>query len=226
MAWKLLGYIPITAKLILKSGTHVGMSKDNVGVGELDLPVIRHPHTREPYIPGSSIKGKMRSLSEYRLNLVSDQGREKGAPHGCETAGCLVCRLFGPHKKTEHSHGPTRLIVRDAMLSEESKALLQETKEQDIPFTETKTENTINRTTGASAGSGQGGVREQERVPAGVVFNFALSLRVFEGDKQEQICDFIKKSLDWLQKDTLGGSGTRGYGWIELQNLTIGKLES
>ena len=237
MVWQLLGYVPITATLVIKTGNHIGGNKDAVGVDELDLPVIFHPHNRQPYLPGSSIKGKMRSLSEYRLGLVKGEeekggkeskgrdNKEVGSPHGCKSGDCLVCKIFGPHKLTDHLHGPSRLIVRDALLSKDSQNQWKEFKEERRPFTETKIENSINRATGASAGSGQGGVREQERVPPGVTFDFVLSLRVFDGDDRKKIEEFIRTSLDWMQKDYLGGSGTRGYGWIELQNLNFGELE-
>lgn len=215
MAWKLLKYVPITGVLTCKSGTRIGGSKDDIGIGEMDNPIIRHPLTKHPYVPGSSLKGKLRSLCEYREGKVPQDGQ----PHGCTTDGCLVCRVFGPHKTTNHRHGPTRLIVRDAMLTSDSEKQLIEAQAQGLNFAEVKSENWINRNTGVA---GHGGLRTQERVPAGTKFNFAMSVRIFEGDDEQKILDFIKQALEWLPQDTLGGSGTRGYGWVELE-YTIGQ---
>jgi CRISPR-associated protein Csm3 len=215
MTWRLSKYVPITGVLICKSGLRIGGSKDDIGIGEMDNPIIRHPITKHPYIPGSSLKGKLRSLCEYREgNLPPD-----GQPHGCTNVGCLVCAIFGPHKTVTHSHGPTRLIVRDATLSLSSQEQLALAQSQGINFAEVKSENWINRNTGTA---GAGGLRTQERVPAGTEFDFNLSLRLFENDNEKKSIDFIKQALDWLPQDTLGGSGSRGYGWVELK-YTIGQ---
>jgi CRISPR-associated protein Csm3 len=212
MPWKLLKYITITGVLNCKSGLRVGGSKDEIGIGDMDNPIIRHPLTKYPYIPGSSLKGKLRSLCEYREGLVPPDGQ----PHGCEKEGCLVCRVFGPHKKARHPHGPTRLIVRDALLTAASAEQLVAAQAQGLNFAEVKSENWINRNTGTA-----GDPRTQERVPEGTQFDLAMSVRIFEEDDEQKICDFIKQALEWLPHDTLGGSGTRGYGWVELE-YTIG----
>jgi CRISPR-associated protein Csm3 len=209
MAWKLVKYVPITGILTCKSGLRIGGSKDDIGIGEMDNPIIRHPLTKRPYIPGSSIKGKLRTLSEYREGAVP----ENGQPHGCKESSCLICPIFGPHKMTEHGHGPTRLIVRDAMLAAESEQELAEAQASGLNFAEVKTENWIDRRTGIA---GHTGLRAQERVPAGTKFNLTMSVRIFESDDEARVIEFIKQALDWLTKDTLGGSGTRGYGWVGL----------
>ncbi len=59
----------ITGKIILKSGLHVGAGDTEMRIGGTDNPVIKHPHNLEPYIPGSSIKGKVRSLSRCEPDL-------------------------------------------------------------------------------------------------------------------------------------------------------------
>jgi CRISPR-associated protein Csm3 len=216
MAWKLIKYVPITCTVICKSGLRIGGSKDNIGIGDMDNPIIRHPITQHPYIPGSSLKGKLRSLSEYRENKVPSSGQ----PHGCKEAGCMVCCVFGPHKTTEHQHGPSRLIVRDALLNTESAKWLTEAQTQGFNATEIKSENWIDRNTGVA---GRGGLRTQERVPAGTKFDLVMSVRIFEGDDESTIIGFIRQTLEMLPKDTLGSSGTRGYGWVELQNCRIGQ---
>lgn len=210
MAWKLKRYVPVTGVLTLKSGLRIGGSKDDIGIGEMDNPILRHPITKRPYLPGSSIKGKLRSLSEYREGVVPPDG----SPHGCKNKGCMVCQVFGPHKVVEHTHGPTRLIVRDAGLTDESEKQLVEAQTHGLNFAEVKSENWINRNTGVAGG---GGLRTQERVPEGTKFDFTMSVRIFEEDDEKKILNFIEAALEMLPHDTLGGSGTRGYGWVDLK---------
>ena len=219
MALKLVKYAPITAILRCKSGLRIGGSKDDIGIGEMDNPVLRHPLTDYPYIPGSSIKGKLRSLCEYREGLIQTDGRSAGEPHGCNRQGCMVCTLFGPHRKPQHDHGPTRLIVRDAVLTTEwQEKLLAAQETRNVNFTEVKSENWINRKTGTA-----GDPRPMERIPAGTEFDLNFSVRIFEGDNEQHILNYLREALAWLQKDTLGGSGTRGYGWVELVNDKYGE---
>ena len=179
-------------------------------IGDNDGPVIRHPWTREPYIPGSSIKGKIRSLSEHRLDKVPLEGK----PHGCDDVTCFLCKVFGPHNKKNHPHGPTRLIVRDANLHPDSIKKMIEVQEKGYSFTESKTENWIDRRSGMA---GDGGLRVQERVVTGTEFALTLSVRIFKDDDKKKNLGLITKSLDLTIHDSLGGSGSRGYGWAEFQ---------
>ncbi len=215
MALKLQKHIKLSGKLVCKSGIRVGGSKEDLEVGGIDNPVIRDPVSRLPYIPGSSLKGKLRSLSEYRLGKVTNDGK----PCGCAQEDCLVCKIFGPHMSPRHNLGPTRIIVRDAHLSAESKESLEALRESGIDFSEIKTENIIDRRTGIAA---DGGLRTGERVPAGTKFDLVRSIRIFDGDDEKQLINFLQQSLAALQNDTLGGSGTRGYGWVEIEDLKLG----
>jgi CRISPR-associated protein Csm3 len=63
----LLGKIIITSQLILETGLHIGGGVGNLDIGGLDKAVIRDPLTRQPYLPGSSLKGKLRSILERLL---------------------------------------------------------------------------------------------------------------------------------------------------------------
>jgi len=207
---KLKKHVVITGTLTCKTGMRIGGSKDDIEIGGTDNPIIRDPVTRLPYIPGSSLKGKLRSLLEYKEGKVGPDG----APCGCGQPTCQVCRIFGPHKKTDHGLGPTRIIVRDAPLSEESRAALEPLLEQGIDYAEVKRENWIDRRTGVA---GKGGLRTQERVPAGTKFDLTIHVRLFEGDDEKGIIGFIEQGLKGLEKEYLGGSGTRGYGWVGVQ---------
>jgi len=113
--------------------------------------------------------------------------------------------------RPQHNLGPTRIIVRDASLSEESIPALDRLLEQGLPRAEVKSENTINRRTGVALNP-----RSMERVPAGTKFDLEISLRIFAGDDEKQIVDFVREGLDLLHAEYLGGSGTRGYGWVKV----------
>src|SRR5438874_12695922 len=93
MAWTLDRYRDVRGTLHCVSGVRVGGTNDDIDIGGMDIPVIRHPLSRQPYIPGSSLKGKLRSLLEYCYGKVLDNGR----PCGCAQIGCPVCVSFGPH---------------------------------------------------------------------------------------------------------------------------------
>ncbi len=211
MSDQLLGYKRIAGTLTCETGLRIGGSKEGIAIGGMDNPIIRHPITRLPYVPGSSIKGKMRSLLEQKHDKVSDNGE----PCGCGRADCLVCRVFGPHKNVRHSLGPTRILVRDAYLTADSRAWLEKALEESgLDYAEVKTENIVNRRTGVAADRG---LRTQERVPAGAQFDFEISVRIFDDDDVDQIMAFIEEGLALLQEDYLGSSGSRGYGKIKLE---------
>ncbi len=204
---RLIKYKCISGTLTCRTGMRIGGSKDDIEVGGNDNPILRDPVSHLPYIPGSSLKGKLRSLLEYLEGKVGPDG----SPHGCDQPGCLVCTVFGPHLKKDHRLGPTRIIVRDAPLSEESKQKLEPLQAEGIAFAEVKRENMINRMTGKAVVP-----RPQERVPAGTKFDFTIHVRIFEGDSEAKIIGFLERGLKALQNDYLGGSGTRGYGWVAL----------
>jgi CRISPR-associated protein Csm3 len=207
MALKLLKYVTIQGTLTCKSGLRIGGSKEEMEIGGMENPVIRHPLTKLPYIPGSSLKGKLRSLLEYKTGKVSPNGE----PCGC--MDCMVCRIFGPHKQVRHDLGPTRIIVRDASMAEEWAKKLEVLREEGLLYVEVKSENWIDRRTGVA---GYGGLRTQERVPAGAQFLLNISVRIFDGDAEKEIVGFIREGLEMLPQDTLGSSGSRGYGWVQL----------
>jgi len=208
-----LEYVEIKKTLICKTGLHIGGSKDDIEIGGLDNPIIRDPMTKLPYIPGSSLKGKLRSILEYKESKVS----ERGDPHGCMDPRCLICTVFGAHGNIRRETGPTRIIVRDALLSEKSKQQLIEGLESGSLYTGLKQEVSINRRTGKAS---QAGPRTMEFVPAGTAFILNIALRIFDGDDKHQFTKFVEDGLNDLGKDYLGGSGTRGYGWVEVKDLT------
>lgn len=204
----------IKGTVFCESGMHIGGSSDSIEIGGIDNPVIKHPITKEPYIPGSSLKGKMRSLMERKTGKFGD----RGAPCGCGSRTCDVCRVFGPHKNMRHSLGPTRIIVRDAMLSEETRKLYNEIRNSGKSYIEIKNETSINRESGAAL---QGSLRTQERVPAGAGFDMEIVLHIYDMDDEEKMLSFVKDALKQVENSYLGGSGSRGSGKVSFRDLLI-----
>ncbi|MBS3933812.1 MAG: type III-A CRISPR-associated RAMP protein Csm3 [Truepera sp.] len=208
----------IRGELEAATGLRIGGSKEGMEIGGVDNPVIRNPLTREPYVPGSSIKGKMRSLIEWHLGgeyLVDD----KRHPHQCSRIDCRVCRVFGAaafEKPGQGVRGPTRLIVRDAYLTDASREALNEMNlERGTLYTEIKQEVFIPRL------GGDANPRTMERVPAGARFDFEIVYKVYDtgdgGKADERYFDeVVLKALSLLQLDALGGSTSRGYGQVKL----------
>ena len=207
---KLQDYAEIKGKIICMTGLRIGGTVETVGIGETDKPIIRHPITRMPYIPGSSLKGKLRSLLESKY---SSRTHKTGEP--CDCAECEICVLFGcgdPRGGKE----PTRLIFRDAALTQASAKFLSDA----LPgsFAEVKTEIQMDRNTG---GTRKGALRHPERVPEGTEFDFSISVRIFEEDEGERklYLDRLAEAFEMLEKDYLGGSGTRGYGQVVVTTI-------
>lgn len=203
----------------LRTGLHIGAGNDTVEIGGLDQPIVKDPLTGAPYIPGSSIKGKMRSLLELGIVMGSREETKKfvadGKPCGCGKADCPICVLFGAHNdpdKCDAGLGPTRLLVRDAMLCSEDRARFRAGQ---LPM-EIKYENTIHRVKGTAEHP-----RPLERVPAGVRFDLNIAIRVFDTDDQAWLEDWLLKGLWLIELDALGGGSSRGNGQVEFKDLTI-----
>ncbi len=211
---KLLKTATFKGTLEVVTGLHIGGSVEAMEIGGIDNPIIKHPVTQEPYIPGSSLKGKMRSQMEKKEGRVG----KSGEPCGC--GNCMVCRVFGPHKNMRHQLGPTRILVRDAMLSEKSREELQQAVQEGKSYIEVKTENIIDRNTGAAA---RGGLRQQERVPAGARFDLEVGVQVMDLDRESDsdVVSYVKEALKAVEESYIGGSGSRGYGKVQFTAMTL-----
>jgi CRISPR-associated protein Csm3 len=204
------GYHEITGVLHCLSGLRVGGSDELLQIGGTDLTCIKHPITLKPYIPGSSIKGKMRSEEEQKLGKFG--GRDNSEPCGCARADCLICRMFGPHKRAKHDLGPTRIVVRDGACTQGGE-------------TELKSENVIDRKTGTALHP-----RKVERVVAGSEFSLRIGIQVWDLDKDVQFngkkasdafIEFVKDALRALQQTGLGSGISKGSGEIEFRELKL-----
>lgn len=195
----------IRGEILCRTGLHIGGSKDSIEIGGSDNPIMRDPVTRLPYIPGSSIKGKMRSLLELELGIVSN-----GGP--CKCGECEICRVFGSAADSSSSSGPTRIIVRDSFPTDETVEMWKESSDV-VEGAELKHENNLNRiTSGATP-------RNQERVPRGSKFGFEIIVSEYDGDSDN--LRIVLEGLRLLEDSYLGGSGTRGYGKIEFRDIKI-----
>jgi len=190
----------ISGNINILTGIHIGGSKDSSSIGGIDSPVIRtlKNGNLEPYIPGSSLRGKIRSLLEQTAGVELGGSSEINA-------------LFGYSEDNIIS----KLIVYDSFLSRESEKDLKESEHLDMPYTEEKVENTIDRISGTS----KGGLRKIERVPAGAVYEMKMILTCCDEEDLSNQMALLRKGMSLLQKDYLGGNGSRGYGRIKFQGL-------
>lgn len=231
---RLLGRVFIQGDIVAVTGLHIGGAAGALEIGGVDSPIIRNPLNNQPYIPGSSLRGKMRSLSERlhgsEQNFYVNRARGKevmvhtcqsgGAPQGADEAAlqawrsdfqarfneCPVCSVFGVTGDEPVPH-PTSLIVRDVFLSQDSTKALDGAK-TDFPYTEIKWEATIDRVTSAAT------PRQIERVPAGAVFEgFELVYNIYDQAGLEHFSEVLK-AMQLLEEDYLGGLGSRGGGKV------------
>lgn len=193
---KLIKKIKISGTLEIVTGLHIGGNSDSVKIGGIDRLVIRSPFKdNQPYIPGSSLKGKMRCLLEQKRGCKLGESNE-------------VVQLFGSHD----AENPlaSRIIVRDTYLTKESSEALSKCLYLDAPYTESKYENTINRIKGTADNP-----RQTERIPAGALFNVEMILNIWEGEDEDKLKDLVEEGLCLIENDYLGGSGSRGYGQVK-----------
>lgn len=229
------GHIIISGVISCHSGIFIGGADDTLQIGGIDKSIIRNPLTDEPYIPGSSLKGKLRSITEkivtdaqnnpLRANRHGGDRDKKVWRHECDdfdaAKTCPLCRIFGATGSGtwENNNYPGALLVRDSPLFNPEGLL-----EDGLHITETKMENAIDRLTSAAH------PRTFERVPAGTEFEFELiyrietlepedtskngNLSVDSARVKEDITNLLT-AMDILEKDGIGGNISRGYGRIE-----------
>jgi len=225
--------IKLSGKIKLLSGLHIGGGDDTMRIGGVDNQVVKDANSDNPYIPGSSLKGKMRSLLEWHIgvvNLMRNDSEENGKPLNArhiwkydneekkflkdefvnpafqdeilfKNAETLL-KLFGDK---EGQFSITRISVGDCPLDEASKKL---------KLSEAKYENVIDRQNGTAEHP-----RQTERVPAGVEFALDIRVKVLEDNEEEPLKAMVEEGLALVQKDYLGGNGSRGYGRVEFVDL-------
>ncbi len=209
----LFGRVFLTGELKAITGLHIGKGTTALAIHDIENPIVRNPLTEEPYIPGSSLKGKMRSLLEKREGAEQNHKIGKNVfIHVCSNPKCKVCSIFGvPGDKAQ---APTRLIVRDIPLGDESARELSEAK-TDLPYSEIKWEVAIDRATS------QATPRPIERVPAGAIFKpVELIYSIYETEDINRF-DKLMEAMKLIEDDYLGGLGSRGSGKVKFENITL-----
>jgi len=230
--------IKLKGTIEILSGLHIGGGDDTMKIGGIDNGVVKDMNTGKPYIPGSSLKGKMRSLLEWNIgvvNLKRDDDKENGKPLSSKHIWkydkeekkfikdkfidiafekkelfnnvSTLLKLFGDK---EGEFGITRISVGDCYLDEEGS--------KDKILSEAKYENVIDRQSGTAQHP-----RQIERVPAGVKFKYDIRVKILElkdnkRDNEKEFKEMIKKGLELIGNDYIGGSGSRGYGRVKFSN--------
>lgn len=218
----LLGKVIITGQISALTGLHIGGAGTALDIGGVDNIVIRNQITNQPYIPGSSLRGKMRSLLEKHFGLDQNKpiirGNKPVRIHECKTgedySQCHVCNIFGMPGESDFAK-PTRLIVRDVSLDAEFAEKLFKIQ-TDMPYTEVKWEVVIDRITSAAM------PRSMERVPAGAIFSpFELIYSVYNDNTDLENLRYVFKGMELVEDDYLGGLGSRGSGKIRFEDVDV-----
>lgn len=209
--------IIIRGEIVAVTGVHIGGTNNEMSIGGMDNGIIRHPVTQEPYIPGSSLKGKMRSLTELTYGEVGRSMSRDIQVGPSSNPAALPAQLFGytQHKEQGNiqqwqykAQQPSRVIVRDCHVQRDT--------DVQVTLVEQKTETVIDRITSAAM------PRQMERIPANTRFNMEMVLNVFEGEDEKIFLAGIFKALQLVEDDYLGGAGSRGSGQVR---FNVSRLE-
>lgn len=198
--------MPKLNKIIVKSGTittvgrlHIGAGGEG-GIGGIDSAVVKNQITGEPFIPGTSLKGKM------RYGLETSMGRADVC--NCKSKECIICTLFGcmANSKSPQACGKTRIIVKDCNLAEEF------TNNPNVLVQVSAT--AIDRASGVAK---TGALRTIEAVEKGVKFNFEVNIRVYEGDNEKLLSDTVDECLERIRTEGLGAKTSSGLGQVDIE---------
>jgi CRISPR-associated protein Csm3 len=200
-------------EIVLVDGGAVRGSGGGLEIGsavDANLAVLRNPANDEPYLPGSSLKGKLRSTLEKEYGLGRD-----GKPCDCGNRDCQVCPIFGAHKPNAEC-APTRIVVRDAHFTPGYRDEYEKRLQEGRPVLEEKTENLVNRKSGAAKDPHTG-----ERVLPGARFAAEIILHIYEGDEAADMERSIRHALAVVQEaSSIGAGGSRGSGRVRFENLS------
>lgn len=227
---KLVGKLILDGELHCETGLHVGAGKGSLEIGGSDNPVTKDAFGR-PYVPGSTLRGRLRSLLEQAHGLTSPNelvylSKRKGQEvriHQSDRPDDDICVLFGRNPgRMERMSGdpiesrnatPARLAVYDAPLIPDS-ITPQMRENLDDELTEVKSENAIDRITS------QANPRTLERVPAGAKFRIRMVVDVL-CEEDAPLVSLVTEGLRLLEDDALGGGGSRGSGRVRFANLRV-----
>ena len=193
--------VKISGVLETVTGLHIGGSSAFSAIGAVDSPVIRDARTNMPMIPGSSLKGKLRTLLAKKYNQTVAKTPD-------DDAVCLTS-LFGSAKKGQVK--TSKILFNDMFLEN-----MDELKYAGLTgATEVKFENSIQRTTAVA------NPRQIERVVMGAKFPMQLIFEVTIVSELVHDFEILKDGFQLLEYDYLGGSGSRGYGRVKIMDIHV-----
>lgn len=200
------GKLEISGVIESLTGLHIGGGSQFAAIGAVDSVVIKDIQDDLPMIPGSSLKGKLRSLLSKQLsfgNLPKEHNKDDDR----------IKRLFG-HAESKNPK-TSRIYFSDIFMSEESR---EELENSDMDATEIKFENTITRSTGVA------NPRQIERAIKGISYNMSLIYNIENESEIEEDFKLLKMAFKLLKYDYLGANGSRGYGRVDIKDLDVKAL--
>ncbi|MCD7830422.1 MAG: type III-A CRISPR-associated RAMP protein Csm3 [Clostridiales bacterium] len=201
------GKLMIRCELEVRTGMHIGGNSGFSAIGAVDLPVVRDPRTGDPIVPGSSLKGKLRTLLARSYSFAD--GKFERLPE-IEEDDAHVKRLFGAAKPKVI---PSRLQFADAFVSNKEEL-------KNVGLTEVKTENGIKRSNSVA------NPRQVERVVAGTKFAVCIVYNIVDSTQIAEDMKILSTGFKLLQLDYLGGHGSRGSGRVSLQDCQVTSFDA
>ncbi len=200
------GKLEISGVIESLTGLHIGGGSQFAAIGAVDSVVIKDIQDDLPMIPGSSLKGKLRSLLSKQLskgNLPKEHNQDDDR----------IKRLFG-HAESKNPK-TSRIYFSDIFMSEGSR---EELENSDMDATEIKFENTITRSTGVA------NPRQIERAIKGISYDMSLIYNIENESEIEEDFKLLKMAFKLLKYDYLGANGSRGYGRVDVKDLDVKAL--
>lgn len=185
----------IIGKIVTQEPLHIGSGESIKDPTEPDMPLIKLQNG-QPYIPGSSLKGVIRTeferISPELKKMVCSA--EDGIPARCIPPNlCLACSLFGTQ-----SHA-SKIIFRDAYLSE---------KEKDAEVISVRPGVQINR----QSHSVEQGPFKIEFIKKEVSFDFEVILE----NPSDLELGMLFTTINSLSDGSIGGNISRGMGKVAI----------
>ena len=235
------GKIILRGRIKAVTGLHIGAQREVSEIGGIDNPVIKDPATGLPYIPGSSLKGRLRSLLELIINTKLKEGGElppeiklKYKPGYCtvnEIRNHLCDKFFNravgkvvihvcndyniarvcPVCRLFGSSGDTNFPARIIVRDARLSKEWEDRWRAGEEITEAKIEVAIDRVTSAA------NPRTNERVVAGAEFDFEMIYTIEDPAQWKEDLRNLLSAMKMLEDTYLGGSGSRGYGKVEFK---------
>jgi len=199
---KLRERLIISGTLEAVTPLHIGSGKPELEIGQVDMPILKDPNG-QPYIPGSSLKGRTRAEAE---RIAREKGMEVCTPPNVKTMCgtlkrnsnpeefCICCRIFGTAGDVSVA---SKVKFRDAYPLGKVESMLE------------RTGIAIDREKGTVA---RGALYTIEAVPAGVKFN----LEIVADNLADDELRLLLAALRSVEDSALGGSSSRGFGKVKI----------